>query len=242
MEYKHFSHEHNLRLHQVQPGQQLRCSGCESYCYESVYACWQCNFFLHEHCGNANRYVKHPCHALHPLILIPRPTYTGGSFFCDACGAPGTSFSYCCALCEVDLHVPCAFLPPTATHASHPHELSLSHNLPTQKISPDACKLCNQLLDPKHWTYDCLICDFRVHTFCATREVKPGLYQDDDEPTTTQLPQSGPKENDFEVSGERPEGEATEDPIVQLYKLQVEMEMANQLAQMMASFNLSSLV
>ncbi|KAL0339550.1 UNVERIFIED_CONTAM: hypothetical protein Sradi_4471800 [Sesamum radiatum] len=82
MDYKHFSHQHTLTLYKVQPGQQFQCHGCHLPCNDSVFACWRCNFFLHDHCGNANRYVKHPSHSLHPLVLIPSPTYCSGSFLC----------------------------------------------------------------------------------------------------------------------------------------------------------------
>ncbi|KVI03450.1 C1-like protein, partial [Cynara cardunculus var. scolymus] len=150
MEYKHFSHEHNLSIYQVQLGQQFRCSGCDKFCDRTIYACWQCKFFLHEHCGNATRYIRHPFHAAHHLILSPYPTYPSNCFLCNACGTTGTRFSYCCALCEVDLHVNCAFLPPKS-------------------------------MDSKHWSYECLICaNYKVHTLCATTEMKMGLYQMDD--------------------------------------------------------------
>ncbi|XP_052173764.1 uncharacterized protein LOC127789051 [Diospyros lotus] len=229
MEYKHFSHPHNLKLYQVQQGQQLRCWGCHSPCQDSVYACWSCNFFLHEHCGNATRYVKHPYHRLHPLILVPRPTYTSGSFLCNACAAAGTSFSYCCAMCEVDLHVPCSFLPPTVNHPAHQHELSLSHvEFPATEASPTSnCKLCHQLLQSRQWSYSCRKCDFSAHTFCATREVKPGLYQDDDDDGDVPEPDS----NGAGSSSEAPAGDA----VAELLKLQLEMEMAAHLAQMMAA-------
>lgn len=112
MEYKHFSHEHNLSMYQVHPGQQLRCSGCDKFCDKTIYACWHCKFFLHEHCGNATRYIRHPFHPPHHLILCPYPTYPSNCFLCNACGTNGTRFLYCCVVCEVDLHVNCAFLPP----------------------------------------------------------------------------------------------------------------------------------
>ncbi|XP_059643060.1 protein VACUOLELESS GAMETOPHYTES [Cornus florida] len=238
MEYKHFSHQHSLMMYQVQQGQQLRCSGCESYCHDSVYACWPCNFFLHQHCGNANRYVKHPSHPLHPLILLPSPTYCSATFLCNACGAPGNAFSYCCALCEIDLHVHCAFLPPKVTHNSHPHQLGLICTNPADKVDQNTpnciCKICNKLLESKHWAYDCSKCDlFLVHTYCATKEVKLGLYPDDAASDSEAVPQNG-------CEGQ-PEVELTEDAVVELYKLQLQMQMADQFAQMMSSFNLTSL-
>lgn len=183
MEYKHFSHNHTLSLHKVQPGQHFHCHGCESQCHDSIFACWTCNFFLHEHCGNANRYVKHPCHPMHPLVLMPAPTYCSSSFICNACGNPGSSFSYCCPLCEVDLHVPCAYLPTMVKHHTHSHDIWLTFKAASDKNgSAQHCKICSKEMRSKYWFYCCdkAECDFRVHTFCATREVQTGQYQDDE--------------------------------------------------------------
>ncbi|KAF5941230.1 hypothetical protein HYC85_022397 [Camellia sinensis] len=153
MEYKHFSHHHNLNLYRVQQGQTFHCSGSETSCTsDSIYACWQCNFFLHDHCGNPNRFIKHPSHPSHPLILLPSPTYCSGTFLCNACGATGKSFSYCCATCEVDLHLHCAFLPPKVNHKSHTHELSLVHTIPEKGAFRDHdCKIL-QLLSANLFT------------------------------------------------------------------------------------------
>ncbi|KAJ0791847.1 putative chromatin regulator PHD family [Helianthus annuus] len=192
MEYKHFSHEHNLSMYQVQPGQQLRCSGCDKFCDKTIYACWQCNFFLHEHCGNATRYIKHPFHSSHYLILSPYPTYPSNCFLCNACGTNGSRFSYCCALCEVDLHVNCAFLPPKVAHKAHPHELILNHTSETG-VQNQVCKMCRKPLDSKHWSYKCLVCaNYGVHTLCATNEIKMGLYQMDDGSDTEPSDQGAP--------------------------------------------------
>ncbi|XP_076913783.1 protein VACUOLELESS GAMETOPHYTES-like [Bidens hawaiensis] len=176
MEYKHFSHEHNLSM-------------------------YQCNFFLHEHCGNATRYIRHHFHSPHYLILSPYPTYPSNCFLCNACGTTGTRFSYCCALCEVDLHVNCAFLPPKVTHKAHPHELDLNHGSPAG-VPNQVCKMCRKSLDAKHWSYECRVCaNYGVHTLCATNEIKMGLYQMDDgsdpepsEPTTQPGPSNGQAE------------------------------------------------
>ncbi|XP_051149959.1 uncharacterized protein LOC127264459 [Andrographis paniculata] len=203
MEYKHFSHEHNLSLYRVVEveavGAGQRCHGCQqplrdSCNSSSVLGCRKCNFFLHEHCGNANRYVKHPSHRLHPLILLPTPTYCSGSFSCDACGAPGSTFSYCCALCELDLHLHCAFLPPSVTHNAHPHDLSLTFQGTRTGTDPQRCSVCTRLLSSRNWSYVCNRPEphcrhFQAHTFCATAQVKPGLYQDDDAAAAAELEQ-----------------------------------------------------
>ncbi|KAI3743757.1 hypothetical protein L1987_56823 [Smallanthus sonchifolius] len=107
--YKHFSHLHNLIMHQIPEGVEVSCSGCNSSGTGTVYVCWQCNFFLHEQCFQATRSLKHPSHPPHPLTLVPYPTYPSNSFYCNSCRIMGTGFSYSCADCEFDLHVQCAY-------------------------------------------------------------------------------------------------------------------------------------
>ncbi|KAK9065798.1 hypothetical protein SSX86_015199 [Deinandra increscens subsp. villosa] len=188
MDYKHFSHPHNLLIHRpYELGQQVTCSGCRFPCDNTtaaVHACHRCNFFLHDHCANAGRYVKHPCHKPHPLVLLPYPTYAGNTFVCNACGRPGKAFSYCCALCEFDLHVGCALLPVSVVNKDHQHELDLYYGaqvVPRRGSSNDQeyCNICRNVLEGRQWAYCCKTCDFNVHTACATTEVVPGLYEDD---------------------------------------------------------------
>lgn len=225
MEYKHFSHQHPLTLYKVeQQGgggghHQFRCHGCNLPCNDSIFACWICNFFLHEHCGNANRYVKHPSHPPHPLSLMAVPTYCSGSFMCNGCGAPGSTFSYSCPLCEVDLHVPCAYLPLKVSHKSHQHEIFLSFGRKELSASPEYCKVCVKELSFKYWYYFCEKpeCDFRVHTFCATSEVKLGQYVDD-----------GQEQGACDSSSSSP----AEDVLAEMFKIQLQMQMAQQLNQM----------
>ncbi|KAI3818662.1 hypothetical protein L1987_12477 [Smallanthus sonchifolius] len=106
--YKHFSHAHNLIIHQTHEAAKMSCSGCNSPVIGTVYACWQCNFVLHEQCFHATRSLKHPSHPSHPLTLVPYPTYPSNSFYCNSCKLTGTGLSYSCSDCEFDLHVHCA--------------------------------------------------------------------------------------------------------------------------------------
>ncbi|PWA44883.1 C1-like protein [Artemisia annua] len=140
---KHFSHPHNLVLHQLPQGVDLPCSGCNSSSTGTIYICWPCNFYLHEQCYHATRSMEHPSHPLHPLTLVPYPTYLSNSFYCNSCKDVGTGFSYSCADCEFDLHVQCAYstfittnfqtahlfqeLVPSSWKSQHP---SMSHNIP----------------------------------------------------------------------------------------------------------------
>ncbi|KAG9137768.1 hypothetical protein Leryth_019402 [Lithospermum erythrorhizon] len=247
MEYKHFSHEHHLTLSKVQEGHHHQCHGCPALCHppSSIFACWKCNFFLHEHCGNANRFIKHPAHPEHPIILTPTPTYCSGSFICNACGSPGNSFSYSCALCELDLHVNCAFLPLKVTHKAHEHDLYLYIPSPdsSQETTKEVCKICAKELSPKLWSFICAKaeCGFRVHTCCTTNEVKPGQYIDDG-PEVIDQTSSNSTKSQPEVETNQTQTGFTMDQLNEIEQLRLQMQMSNQLAQMMASFNLANLV
>ncbi|XP_023738829.1 uncharacterized protein LOC111886818 [Lactuca sativa] len=146
--YKHFSHTHNLMMHDIPEGADVSCSGCNSSATNTVYACWHCNFFLHEQCFHASRSRKHPSHPLHPLALVPYPTYPSNSFYCNSCKIIGTGFSYSCPDCDFDLHVQCAYSISGATNFHQPHQVSTTtttttphpHNLfhQNQEIVPPA--------------------------------------------------------------------------------------------------------
>ncbi|PWA93357.1 zinc finger, PHD-type, C1-like protein [Artemisia annua] len=119
--YKHFSHTHKLEMHEMPEGAEVSCSGCNSSANKTIYACWQCNFFLHEQCFLATRSKKHPSHPLHPLTLVPYPTYISNSFYCNNCKIIGTGFSYSCSDCDFDLHVQCAYSISDSTSAHLPN-------------------------------------------------------------------------------------------------------------------------
>ncbi|KAL3622419.1 hypothetical protein CASFOL_033830 [Castilleja foliolosa] len=125
MEFKHFSHHHGLVLHQPPQASHhdIHCSGCKSHASGDVYACWQCNYFLHGQCFTAARSLKHPSHPHHPLTLVPFPTHPSGSFICNTCYIAGDAFSYSCSACEFDIHVHCAQL-----YTSNPLVPGANHN------------------------------------------------------------------------------------------------------------------
>ncbi|KAJ0088733.1 hypothetical protein Patl1_32944 [Pistacia atlantica] len=132
---------------------------------------------------------------MHHLTLLPSTTYSAGSFICNACGRAGRSnaFSFCCPLCDFDLHLQCASLPENIKREAHFHGLCLSYGLP--------------------------------------------------QPNNEYGSVSGASQNRLsdEVTAEN-----REDPVLnaqtELQRLQLELQMAQELAKMMASFNLSSLV
>ncbi|XWS59262.1 hypothetical protein CRYUN_Cryun08bG0106100 [Craigia yunnanensis] len=251
MEYKHFSHQHNLRIYQLHPGDEYRCSGCESLCSGSVYGCWDCKFFLHEQCGNAGRSLQHHSHPFHHLTLVPHTTYLAGTFACNACGDRGNAFSYCCPLCDFDLHVPCAFLPQIIKHESHWHILNLTYSLPYPKSSSRLCDICHKLLEYcKNWSYNCFACNFSAHTLCAAKEMRTETCHDENvSGGETTVPQSEIHNKlDAAPGTTQDESESAEiqDPTFQamceLERMKLQMQMSNELAKMMSSFNLSSFI
>ncbi|KAL8495900.1 hypothetical protein ACS0TY_019860 [Phlomoides rotata] len=143
MELKHFSHNHGLAFHQVPQGTQIHCSACKSPASANAYACWQCNYFLHEQCFRAARSLKHPSHPHHPLTLVPFPTYPSGSFVCNTCNHSGDGFSYTCSECEFDLHVHCALMP-----TPNPHPLPNYNSQPQNPIYPPPHNFANQNYPP----------------------------------------------------------------------------------------------
>ncbi|XP_041020065.1 uncharacterized protein LOC121261663 isoform X2 [Juglans microcarpa x Juglans regia] len=126
-EIKHFSHEHDLKL-TAKFGINEKCDACTRYIFTPYYACAQCRFFLHKHCAELSRRMRHPLHR-HPLMLLPRATYdSDGSFGCDACRRhPCNGFTYNCEECLFNLDVQCSLLPYNKfTHDSHEHGLIFS--------------------------------------------------------------------------------------------------------------------
>ncbi|KAL0374031.1 UNVERIFIED_CONTAM: hypothetical protein Sradi_3318800 [Sesamum radiatum] len=131
MEFKHFSHIHGLVFHQTPQGSEIHCSGCKSPgSAGNVYVCWKCNYFLHEQCFRATRSLRHPSHLLHPLTLVPYPTYPSTSFFCNSCNLIGNGFRYCCSECEFDVHVHCAHMS-TNISTTHPNTSVAVQNFTT---------------------------------------------------------------------------------------------------------------
>ncbi|CAH8387590.1 unnamed protein product [Eruca vesicaria subsp. sativa] len=241
MEYKHFSHPHNLKIQPLQTTKPSDsppiCSGCESAISESAtaYICSTCDFNLHEQCGNALRGIQHPSHSgLHHLTLVPYTTYCAGTFTCRACGCTGgKGFSYCCPLCDFDLHVQCAQLPQLV------------------------CNICNVGMDGRYWSYNCYACNYHVHASCAVNKPKPvaaassaiaKCVTTSDEGKTVSAESAPAQGLETEQQMQQPAAtaEQVEDPALrqqlELQKLQLQLDMSSALANMMGSFNLSSFV
>ncbi|XP_049376245.1 uncharacterized protein LOC125841208 [Solanum stenotomum] len=181
---QHFSHPHLLKLI-VNPSETLTCNACEQpNITTTFYGCNTCQYFLHENCLNAPRFLDHSSHPSHHLTLLPTPTYSNRSYTCKACGSAGNGCSFSCACCEFDVHMHCALLPQTVVLSilidKHQHELELCFGSPYEdKDTLFACDICNIIMDSDESLYYCADCDFGSHLHCASpdADVLPSSHQ-----------------------------------------------------------------
>ncbi|KAG8391330.1 hypothetical protein BUALT_Bualt01G0176600 [Buddleja alternifolia] len=168
------------KMLQLNEGEQINCKACEDQISEPFHGCLSCNFYLHDSCIDAPRSLDHLSHPSHPLTLLPAPTYLTRSFTCNACGLEGKAFSFCCARCEVDIHVQCACMPKTLLIKNHHHELELIFGSPYEdKSTVFACDVCEGIMNPDHWLYYCRVCDFGAHLGCTDGKDARKVAKDD---------------------------------------------------------------
>lgn len=171
---QHFSHPHILKPI-VHPPQTLTCNACDqlSITSDNFYGCNNCQYFLHENCLNAPRFLHHSSHPSHHLTLLPVPTYSNRSYTCKACGSAGNGCSFSCACCDFDIHMQCALLPQNLFLAQHHHhELELIFESPFDDDADDestvfVCDICGDHVDLNYWLYYCADCDFGAHLNCS---------------------------------------------------------------------------
>ncbi|MQL86556.1 hypothetical protein Taro_019103 [Colocasia esculenta] len=175
---QHFSHPHAMEITNLQDAlTPATCAGCKLRASGWAYACRACSYHLHITCSQVPRRIRHPADPTHPLTLLPVPAYPEGSFRCDACGRPGTGFSYRCGYCGLDLHALCAAMPLSVTHHAHPHPLALAFSAPYGPSSGFSCDICAEA-GSNHWLYRCAACEFDAHLGCATaRQPQPQRQQ-----------------------------------------------------------------
>ncbi|KAK4372224.1 hypothetical protein RND71_007608 [Anisodus tanguticus] len=192
---QHFSHSHNLKI--VNPADQaktLTCNACEQPDNNkpNFHGCNSCQYFLHENCFNAPRFLVHSSHPSHPLTLLQTPTYSSHSYTCKACGSAGNGFCFSCACCEFDIHLQCASCPSSILVDKHPHQLELHFGSPYDDKSIEyVCDMCNVIMNRDEWLYYCASCDFASHLKCAIISPEVGVFPKQQRP----IPNSSPNLN-----------------------------------------------
>ncbi|XP_055817768.1 protein VACUOLELESS GAMETOPHYTES-like [Solanum dulcamara] len=170
---EHFSHSHILKLIVNDPTETetlLTCNACEqpNNSNKPFYGCNTCQYFLHENCFNAPRFLNHPSHPSHPLTLLPIATYSSRSYTCKACDSAGNGFCFSCACCEFDIHLQCASCPSSILVDKHAHQLELHFGSPYEDKDIDyVCDICTEIMNKDDWLYYCAACDFASHLQCA---------------------------------------------------------------------------
>ncbi|KAH0782411.1 hypothetical protein KY290_002009 [Solanum tuberosum] len=166
---QHFSHPHILKPI-VNPPETLTCNACEqpNNNKPNFHGCNSCQYFLHDNCFNAPRFLNHSSHPSHPLTLHQIPSYSSRSYTCKACGSAGNGFCFSCAACGFDIHLQCASSPSSILVNNHPHQLELHFGSPYEdKNSKYNCDMCKVIMNKDDWLYYCAGCDFGSHLRCA---------------------------------------------------------------------------
>ncbi|XP_055817766.1 protein VACUOLELESS GAMETOPHYTES-like [Solanum dulcamara] len=194
---QHFSHPHILKLI-VNPTdtetELLTCNACEqpNNSNKPFYGCNTCQYFLHENCFNAPRFLNHTSHSSHPLTLHQIPSYSSRSYTCKACGSAGNGFCFSCACCEFDIHLQCASCPNSILVDNHPHQLGLHFGSPYEDKNMEyVCDMCNVIMNKDDWLYYCAACDFGSHLQCAITSLEVGVFPKQQRP----IPNSNPNQN-----------------------------------------------
>ncbi|KAJ8573526.1 hypothetical protein K7X08_010037 [Anisodus acutangulus] len=178
---QHFSHPHILKLIvNSAESDTLTCNACEQQNIinkPNFYGCNSCQYFLHENCVNAPRFLDHSSHPFHHLTLLPIPTYSSRSYTCNACGSTGNGFSFSCAPCQFDIHMQCASCPSSILVDKHPHHLGIHFGSPYEDKNIEYnCDICTVIMNKDDWLYYCAECDFGSHLHCAILSPEVGVF------------------------------------------------------------------
>ncbi|XP_009587920.1 protein VACUOLELESS GAMETOPHYTES-like [Nicotiana tomentosiformis] len=107
-------------------------------------------------------------HFSHPHALELSEVQETNEIICSGCENKLSGISYKCTKpnCEFTLHKSCFELPRKIQHNSHPnHPLTLYPSLPERDSIYFGCNACGE--EPKAFVYECLECNFSLHTNCA---------------------------------------------------------------------------
>jgi hypothetical protein len=158
---RHFSHQHDLILSNVELVEDTLCDGCLGLISPPFYHCIQCNFFLHSKCVQLPRKKKFLFHE-HELTLAS-DSDDSGLFPCGACERPSNGLSYRCDTCYwTYFDLQCCSLSQILKHKGHQHSLFLAIN------SNRKCHVCNYDSGKKPNIFVCINCDFALGLECAT--------------------------------------------------------------------------
>uniref|UniRef100_A0A3Q7EH10 DC1 domain-containing protein n=1 Tax=Solanum lycopersicum TaxID=4081 RepID=A0A3Q7EH10_SOLLC len=182
---QHFSHPHILKPI-VNRHETLTCNACEqpNNNKPNFRGCNSCQYFLHDNCFDAPRFLNHASHPSHPLTLHQIPSYSSRTYTCKACNSAGNAFCFSCAACEFDIHLQCASCPSSILVDKHPHQLGLHFGSPYEDKNMEyVCDICNEIMNKNDWLYYCAGCDFGSHLRCAITSPEVGVFPEQHRPS-----------------------------------------------------------
>ncbi|KAG5627336.1 hypothetical protein H5410_012554 [Solanum commersonii] len=154
---QHFSHPHILKPI-VNPPETLTCNACEqpNNNKPNFHGCNSCQYFLHDNCFNAPRFLNHSSHPSHPLTLHQIPSYFESFLYLQG-------LWLCC--------------PSSILVNNHPHQLELHFGSPYEdKNIKYNCDMCKVIMNKDDWLYYCAGCDFGSHLRCAITNPEVGVF------------------------------------------------------------------
>ncbi|XWS07768.1 hypothetical protein CRYUN_Cryun41cG0019100 [Craigia yunnanensis] len=178
-EIDHFSHPHRLLLVSTQIP--YRCDGCKELgfglCYQCPYE--ECNFHLHEECGNAPSSISHPFFKTCKYFKFYKETPGCRARFCDACGMDINGFLYQCSNEHAhDLHPCCAKLPKSLSNNGV--KINLSNEVGSKCMKCKRKEIANGV---KGWSYVSSCGNYCYHVACVKETIienwKMGYFQTD---------------------------------------------------------------
>ncbi|XP_076946124.1 protein VACUOLELESS GAMETOPHYTES [Bidens hawaiensis] len=160
----HFTHSHHpIALVSLQDP--FTCSGCKERGAGKRFACYQCDFQLHDFCALSPPFLKaHPLHVHHQLVFYSKPKPGGIRWpTCNVCGKSTKGFMFKCNFCHFQMHPCCAMLSDQINYPSlHSHPL---HLLPPDDLLSSVCRDCNRKRSGR--LYGCRVCYYHLHAVCA---------------------------------------------------------------------------
>lgn len=146
------------------------CSGCKDYGSGKRFLCRHCDFQIHDFCALAPAALKaHPLHSQHLLMFNSKPKPKK----CDVCGKHCKGFAFICGACGFQMHPCCAMLSNEIEFSGHPHTLKLLPSSTNSSTNDSAgfvvCGECKKRRSGR--VYQCTVCDYYVHAFCAKNMV-----------------------------------------------------------------------
>ncbi|KAK2979834.1 hypothetical protein RJ640_010725 [Escallonia rubra] len=160
-----FHPEHPLDLKMARNSVAItECSGCRTFCNGLTYRCESCKFYLDVKCAILPRNIKHEAVGRLTSRLVKNDGW------CSSCQGSFSGIIYVSESERLPYQVStvCAQLPRMVKHRYDEHPLKLTYSPIPDRPGEYVCEICEKFLNPEHWFYHCLECDYSFHVGCIS--------------------------------------------------------------------------